>query len=92
MTPIAPLSENALNSALRWMGYSKEEMTSHGFRTSASTLLNESRRFREDVIEFQLAHVETNKVRGAYNRAQYWDERVEMMNAWADMCDEFRRL
>lgn len=86
-----PLSENTLNAALRRMGYTKDEMTSHGFRSTASTILNE-RRFRYDVIEFQLAHVEPDKVRRVYNRAKYWDERVELMQAWADLLDSFRKL
>lgn len=85
-----PLSENAMNSALRRMGYRQDEMTAHGFRATASTILNE-RGYREDVIEAQLAHLEPNRIRRAYNRAQYWDERVAMMQAWADMLDSFQR-
>ncbi|ARD70037.1 Prophage CP4-57 integrase (plasmid) [Aminobacter sp. MSH1] len=83
------LSENAMNSALRRMGYTKDEMTAHGFRAMASTILNE-RGYREDVIEAQLAHVEPNKVRRAYNRARYWDERVQLMQDWADLLDSFK--
>jgi integrase len=86
-----PISENAMNVALRRMGYTKEEHTAHGFRASASTILNESG-FRHDVIEAQLAHIEPNEVRRAYNRAKYWPERVEMMQSWADMLDKFRAL
>lgn len=85
-----PLSENAMNSALRRMGYRQDEMTAHGFRATASTILNE-RGYREDVIEAQLAHLEPNRIRRAYNRAQYWDERVAMMQAWADILDSFQR-
>lgn len=66
-------------------------MHPHGFRAMASTILNE-RGFRSDVIERQLAHIEGNKVRRVYNRAQYWPERVEMMNKWSELLDEFRRL
>ena len=85
-----PLSENAMNSALRRMGYSKEEMTSHGFRAMASTVLHE-RGFPSHVIEAQLAHVEPNEVKRAYNRALYWDERVNLMQKWADILDDLRR-
>ena len=60
-----------MNKALRSMGYSKDQHTSHGFRASASTILN-GRGYRHDVIEAQLAHIEPNQVRRAYNRAQYW--------------------
>ncbi|MBN8242430.1 integrase arm-type DNA-binding domain-containing protein [Nitratireductor aquimarinus] len=85
------LSENAMTVALRRMGYTKDQMTAHGFRSTASTILNE-RGFRSDVIEAQLAHTETNEVRRAYNRAKYWDERVALMAAWAKILDEFRKL
>jgi integrase len=88
---IKPLSENAMNSALRRMGYSKEEATAHGFRTSASTILNE-RGYNADVIEAALAHEEENEVRGAYNRATYLKERITLMQDWADLLDEFRTL
>lgn len=86
-----PLSENAMNSALRRMGYTKEEMTAHGFRSSASTILNE-RGFTPDVIEAALAHQDENSIRRAYNRSTYWPERVKLMQAWADMLDEFKKL
>lgn len=85
-----PLSENAMNSALRRMGFSKDEMTSHGFRATASTILNE-RGFRPDVIEAALGHQNENAVRRAYNRATYWPERIELMQSWADLLDEFRQ-
>jgi integrase len=85
-----PLSENALTAALRRMGYTGEQMTWHGFRAMASTLLNE-RGFAPDVIELQLAHRERNEVRAAYNRAQRLDERRAMMQRWADYLDELRR-
>jgi len=81
-----PISENTLNAALRRLGYTKEEMTGHGFRAMASTLLNEQG-WPPDVIERQLAHAERNKVRAAYNRASYLDERRRMMQAWADYLD-----
>ena len=81
------MSENTLNAALRSLGYSKEQMTGHGFRHMASTLLNESRKFRGDVIERQLAHVDRNSVRAVYNAAEYLAERKEMMQWWADRLD-----
>lgn len=84
-----PLSENALNSALRRMGYGRDEVTAHGFRSSASTILNE-RGFEPDVIEAALAHQDENEIRRAYNRASYWPERVALLQAWADLLDSFR--
>jgi integrase len=86
-----PLSENAMNSALRRMGFTQHEMTSHGFRSTASTILNE-RGVRPDVIEAMLGHQNESAVRRAYNRASYWPERVELMQRWANMLDEFRKL
>ncbi len=85
------LSENAFNAALRRMGYTKEELTSHGFRVTASTILN-SRGFDPDVIEAVLAHQDRNAIRRAYNRASYWKQRIELMQQWADLLDEFREL
>jgi len=85
-----PMSENALNGALRRLGYSGDEMTSHGFRAMASTLLNESGRWHPDAIERQLAHVESDGVRRAYARGEYWDERVRMMQEWSDQLDRWR--
>lgn len=84
-----PLSENTLNAALRRLGYSNDEMTAHGFRAMASTLLNEQG-FAPDVIELQLAHAERNKVRAAYNRAQRLPERRRMMQKWSDYLDNLR--
>ena len=72
------------------MGYPKDQMTAHGFRTSASSLLNESGKWNPDAIERQLAHVDTNQVRRAYARGEYWDERVEMMQRWSDYLDQLR--
>lgn len=85
-----PISENTMNLALRRMGFGKDVMTSHGFRSSASTLLNESGKWSEDAIERQLAHIETNGVRRAYARGTNWDERVRMMIWWADYSDQLR--
>jgi len=84
-----PLSDNGILSALRRMGYAKEEMSGHGFRHMASTLLNEQG-FNRDHIERQLAHGERNKVRATYNFAQYLPERTVMMQAWADYLDGLR--
>ena len=84
-----PMSENTVNAALRRMGYTKEEMTAHGFRSMASTRLNEMH-FNRDHIERQLAHSEVNDVRAAYNYAEYLPERTKMMQAWADHLDELK--
>lgn len=86
---VKPLSENAMNSALRRIGYTRDEMCAHGFRSSASTILNQHG-FDPDVIEAALAHADPNKTRGTYNRAKYWPERVKLLQDWADMIDEFK--
>ena len=83
-SPKRPMSENTMNAALRRMGYSGDEMTSHGFRATFSTIANESGLWNPDAIERALAHVETNKIRGAYARGQYWDERVKLANWWSN--------
>jgi integrase len=88
---LRPLSENAMNSALRRMGYTKDQMCPHGFRASASTILNE-RGFNPDVIEAALAHLDQDDVRRAYNRARYWKERTKLMQDWANLLDEFKAL
>lgn len=85
-----PMSENTLNASLRRMGYSKEQMTAHGFRSMASTLLNEQG-WSPDAIERQLAHSERNSIRAAYNYAEYLPERQRMMQAWADYLDGLKR-
>jgi integrase len=85
-----PISENTLNVALRRLGYKKDEMTAHGFRSAASSMLNESGLWNPDAVEAQLAHVEANSVRRAYQRAEFWDERVRMMNWWGDRLDQLR--
>ncbi len=84
-----PMSNNTVNTALRRLGYTKEQMTGHGFRAMTSTLLNEQG-FLPDVIELQLAHAERNKVRAAYNRAQRLADRRDMMQSWADYIDRLR--
>jgi integrase len=85
-----PMSDNTINAALRRLGYAKDEMTAHGFRAMAATLLNEMGTWNPDAIERQLAHAEANSVRRAYTRGQYWDERVRMMQHWSDYLDELR--
>lgn len=87
-----PMSENTLNSALRRMGFTGEEMTAHGFRATFSTLANESGLWNPDAIERQLAHVEANAVRRAYARGEHWEERVRMAEWWAGYLDECKAL
>ncbi|MFL6796356.1 MAG: tyrosine-type recombinase/integrase [Xanthobacteraceae bacterium] len=86
---LKPLSENATNSALRRMGYSKEEVCTHGFRASAQTILLE-RGFDEDVIEVALAHEEEDETKRAYKRVKYIEQRKALMQSWADLLDQFR--
>lgn len=89
-TASRPMSENTVNAALRRLGYGTDEMTGHGFRSMASSRLNEMG-WNPDAIERQLAHAESNKVREAYTHAaQYLDERTRMMQAWADYLDALR--
>ncbi len=85
------MSENTINAALRRLGFGKEEMTGHGFRSAASSILNESGLWHADAIERQLAHVDNDSVRRAYARADYWEERVRMMVWWAEKCEEMKR-
>lgn len=81
-----PMSDGTIRTALKSLGYDSEVMTAHGFRTTASTLLNEQG-WSPDAIERQLAHAPRDHVRAAYNRAQYLDERRLMMQAWSDYLD-----
>ena len=83
------MSENTVNAALRRLGYGSDDMTGHGFRSMASTLLNEQG-WHRDAIERQLAHAERNPVRAAYNFAEHLPERRKMMQAWADYLDALR--
>ena len=85
-----PMSENTINAALRRLGYAQDEMTGHGFRAMAATLLNEMGIWNADAIERQLAHADNNAVRRAYARGEYWDERVRMMQHWSDYLDQLR--
>ncbi len=89
-SPRRPMSENGVNQALRRMGYDSGEMTAHGFRAMAATLLNEMGRWNPDAIERQLAHQEASSVRRAYARGEYWEERVTMMQHWSDYLDLLR--
>ncbi|MBB4196688.1 integrase [Rhodoblastus sphagnicola] len=85
-----PISENTMNAALRRLGYSQDEVTAHGFRATASTLLNESGKFSADAIERALAHQDPDPVRRAYARGVFWQERVEMAQWWADYLDRLK--
>ena len=85
------MSENTINAALRRLGFTQDEMTAHGFRSAASSILNECGLWNPDAIERQLAHVDNDSVRRAYARADFWEERISMMAWWADKCDVLRR-
>lgn len=90
-SPERHISENTVNGALRILGIPKEAHCAHGFRSSVDTMLNNCGLWNKDAIERQLSHKDKDAVRGVYNRAEYWDERVKMMNYWADKCDAMRR-
>lgn len=85
-----PMSENTINAALRRLGFTSAEMTAHGFRSMASTLLNESGKWNPDAIEKALAHKDGNASRRAYNHSQHWQERVEMAQWWSDYLDNLK--
>lgn len=86
-TPLRPMSENAILAALRRMGYDKDEMTGHGFRAMARTILDEVLQVRPDFIEHQLAHAVKDPNGRAYNRTAHLAERKKMMQLWADYLD-----
>ncbi|MGC6399967.1 tyrosine-type recombinase/integrase [Sphingomonas sp. FW199] len=88
--PKRPMSENAVNQALRRLGYSQQEMTAHGFRAMVATLLNEMGIWNPDAIEKQLAHLDASAVRRVYTHGEYWDERVRLMQHWSDHLDQLR--
>jgi integrase len=88
-TNLRPMSNNTILAALRRMGYAKDEMSGHGFRAMASTILHEQG-WPSDIIERQLAHAERNNVKAAYNYAQHLSERRKMMQAWADYLDKLK--
>ena len=85
-----PMSDNTINAGLRRLGYTTDEMTAHGFRAMASTLLNESGKWNPDAIERALAHGDSDKVRAAYHRGAHWKERVKMAQWWSDYLDRLR--
>ena len=85
-----PMSENTMNTALRRLGYSGEEMPAHGFRATFSTLANESNLWHPDAVERALAHVESNHVRRAYDRGEHWQERIRLADWWSGFLDEAR--
>jgi len=88
--PDRPMSENTATAAMRRMGFTADEMTAHGFRAMASTLLNESGKWAPDAIERALSHKDSDKVRGAYHRGAHWQERVAMAAWWGDYLDRLR--
>lgn len=90
-TRTRPMSGNTMNAGLRRLGYTSDEMTAHGFRAMASTLLNESGKWHPDAIERALAHADSDKVRAAYHRGAHWQERVEMARWWSDFLDRLRQ-
>jgi integrase len=85
-----PMSENTVNAAFRRLGFGKDEVTGHGLRATASTLLNESGLWHPDAIERALAHGDSDATRSAYHRGAYWDERVAMAQWWSDYLDTLR--
>jgi integrase len=89
-SPLKPMCENAINGALRRMGYGPADMTAHGFRSTASSLLNESGKWSADAIERALSHADGNQVRAAYHRGAHWPERVEMARWWSDYLDTLK--
>ncbi|MEO6359500.1 MAG: integrase arm-type DNA-binding domain-containing protein [Sphingomicrobium sp.] len=89
-SPLKPMCENAINGALRRLGYGPDDMTAHGFRSTASSLLNESGKWSPDAIERALSHADGNQVRAVYHRGAHWPERVEMAQWWSDHLDTLR--
>ena len=89
-SPLKPMCENAINGALRRMGYGPDDMTAHGFRSTASSLLNESGKWSADAIERARSHADANQVRAAYHRGAHWPERVEMAQWWSDHLETLR--
>lgn len=90
-TPLRPMSENTINASLRRIGFSKEEMTAHGFRAMARTILDEVHGFRPEIIEQQLSHTIRDPNGRAYNRTSHLEERRKMMQVWADYLDDLKR-
>lgn len=90
LTGERPMSENTVNTALRRMGYSGDEMTAHGFRAMARTIIVERTSIHPDVIEAQLAHGKSGPLGSAYDRADFMEQRRQMMQTWADYLDKLR--
>ena len=90
-TRARPMSENTINAGLRRLGFAGDEMTAHGFRAMASTLLNESSKWNPDAIERALAHRDSDAVRAAYHRGAHWKERVDMAQWWSNHLDTLRK-
>lgn len=84
------MSDGTVNAALRTMGYGKDQITGHGFRHTASTMLNEEQKWSSDAIERQLSHKD-NSIRGTYNNAKYLDERRRMIQSWANTLDNLKK-
>lgn len=91
-SPLRPMSENTINQALRRLGYEKEQVCGHGFRASARTMLDEVLQFPVEIIEMQLGHQVRDMHGRAYNRTKHLKERKEMMQKWADYCDEIKGM
>ena len=89
-SPLKPMCENAINGALRRLGYGSDDMTAHGFRSTASSLLNESGKWSVDAIERALSHADCNHVRAAYHRGAHWSERVDMAQWWSSHLETMR--
>lgn len=85
-----PMSENTVNAALRTLGFSADEVTGHGFRATARTMLHERLGYSPDVIEAQLAHTVRDSLGRAYNRTEFVAQRREMLQTWADYLDQLR--
>jgi integrase len=83
-----PISENTVCAALRTLGFGQEEMSAHGFRALASSLLHEYSEFSSETIERALAHQDQNAIRRAYARGEHWKERVRLAQWWADYLDD----
>lgn len=83
------LSDNALNAALRRMGYTKAEMVTHGFRSSAGTILNE-RGYDAEIVEVQLSHMSADRIKRIYDRGERWEQRVKLMREWGRICETLR--
>ena len=90
LTGERPMSDNTIRTALRRLGYTNDEMTAHGFRAMARTIMVEQMNIEPDVIEAQLAHGKSGPLGAAYDRAEFLDKRRDMMNQWANYLDKLR--